>query len=254
MTQDCDPDIHHANEHSQVSVPEVVSTRAEGRSPSSSSSCSETSPDARSVQLQEEQHTFLPSWNDSDFTMPLEQYTFDPSWIDSDFIMPQEQHTFNPSWINVDFAIPVGNFTDANIQARSEADHDDNRLSRPRFESNDFQYTIRDNPSPTDLSWTPYGDQATTQDLEKKPAAFDYRLKPNRSDAHYSISRLWEHQESQCHTGVGRGQSRRGYVAGSTAQKVEDRRPEEDCANGEDNTGPYCTRRRRLLLTDTRKS
>jgi hypothetical protein len=76
----------------------------------------------------EEQHTFLPSWNDSDFTMPLEQYTFDPSWIDSDFIMPQEQHIFNPSWINADFAIPVGNFTDANIQARSEADHDDNRL------------------------------------------------------------------------------------------------------------------------------
>jgi hypothetical protein len=28
--------------------------------------------------------------------------------------------------------------------------------------------TIRDNPSPTDLSWTPYGDQATTQDLEEK--------------------------------------------------------------------------------------
>ena len=103
--------------------------------------------------------------------MPLEQYTFDPSWIDSDFIMPQEQHTFNPSWINVDFAIPVGNFTDANIQACSEADHDDNRLSRPRFESNDFQYTIRDNPSPTDLSWTPYGDQATTQDLEKKTSS-----------------------------------------------------------------------------------
>jgi hypothetical protein len=100
--------------------------------------------------------------------MPLEQYTFDPSWIDSDFITPQEQHTFNPSRINADFAIPVGNFTDANIQARSEADHDDNRLSKPRFESNDFQYTIRDNPSPTDLSWTPYGDQATTQDLEKK--------------------------------------------------------------------------------------
>src|SRR5271170_1849915 len=90
--------------------------------PSSSSSCSETSPDARSVQLQEEQHTFLPSWNDSDFTMPLEQYTFDPSWIDSDFITPQEQHTFNPSRINADFAIPVGNFTDANIQARSEAE------------------------------------------------------------------------------------------------------------------------------------
>jgi hypothetical protein len=90
-----------------------------------------------------EQHTFLPSWNDSDFTMPLEQYTFDPSWIDSDFIMPQKQHTFNPSRINADFAIPVGNFTDANIQARSEADHDDNRLSRPRFESNDFQHHQR---------------------------------------------------------------------------------------------------------------
>jgi hypothetical protein len=63
MTQDCDldpPDIHHANEHSQVSVPEVVSTRAEGRSPSSSSSCSETSPDARSVQLQE-RAAYLPS-------------------------------------------------------------------------------------------------------------------------------------------------------------------------------------------------
>jgi hypothetical protein len=65
---------------------------------------------------------------------------------------------------------------------------------------------------------------------------------------------IWEHQESQCHTGVGRGQSRRGYVAGSTVHKVEDRRPEEDCANGEDNTGPYCTRRRRLLLADTRKN
>jgi hypothetical protein len=78
MTQDCDPDppdIHHANEHSQVSVPEVVSTRAEERSPPSSSSCSEMSPDARSVQLQEEQHTFLLSWNDSDFTMPLEYST-----------------------------------------------------------------------------------------------------------------------------------------------------------------------------------
>ena len=90
--------------------------------------------------------------------------------------------------------------------------------------------------------------------LKKNPATFDYRLKPNWSDAHYSILRLWEHQESQCHTGVGRGQSRRGYVAGSTVHKAEDRRPEEDCANGEDNTGPYCTRRRRLLLADTRKS
>ena len=57
-------------------------------------------------------------------------------------------------------------FTDANIQGRSEADCDDNRLSGPRYESNDFQYAIRDNPSPTDLSWTPYGDQATTQGLE----------------------------------------------------------------------------------------
>jgi hypothetical protein len=242
LTQDYDPEVDNADKHGQISVVDVVSTRAEESGPLSSSRCLETAPDACSVQPQEEQYTFDPSWINTDFTMPQEQLTFDPPRIDTDFTTPQEQHafdpseisfdftipqeqhasgpseisfnfampqerqTFDPSWTNSDFTIrkehhtfvpvwadlrssveasspqhiggksiksyqphaaaPSDEFTDANLQGHAEADHDVNRLSGPRYGSNELQYAIRDSPSPLDLSWTPYGDQATTQGLE----------------------------------------------------------------------------------------
>jgi len=109
MTQDYDPDapdIDNADKHRQASAVDVILTRAEESSPSSSGRCLGTMPDARSVQPQEEQHIFRPSWIDSDFTMSQEQHTFNPLWINTDFTVPQEQHAFDPLWINTDFTMP----------------------------------------------------------------------------------------------------------------------------------------------------
>lgn len=125
----------------------------------------------------QERETFDVLWTNLDFMIPKERqtlskehYTFVPVWTDSrSLVDPSSSQQISGKSVELYpplTAAPSADFTFANIQGRAETDHDDNRLSGPRYGCDDFKYATRDNFSPIDLSWTPYGDQATTQNPE----------------------------------------------------------------------------------------